>query len=123
MKKAILTLVASIAILPTLSLAAYTGDVVQYYNTNKALRTLESSVWPISVSTLEILTQSGQKLTHILEQKVICQVWSDACYADKTAKAGFNIDVEAFTQGQEKVTGKKVNFINLWERLFTIPHF
>lgn len=123
MRKAILTLVASITLLPTLSLAAYTGDVVQYYNTNKSLRTLESSVWPISVATLEVVNLSGSKYTQLVEQKVICQVWSDACYADKTAKAGFNIDVEAFTIGQEKVTGKKVNFINLWERLFTIPHF
>jgi hypothetical protein len=50
-------------------------------------------------------------------EKVICWNVRKMCYVASEALRAFNFDVDAFQKGQEKVTGKKVNFKALYERL------
>lgn len=103
------------------SYAGYTGDTAQYYESNKAQWTLESSVWPISVLNLELFYMNGERVAKLTTQNVICRLGTDACYADYTAWTKFKIDVNAFADWQWKVTGIKPVFVNLYERLFKQP--
>jgi len=122
MKKAILSLIAIIAI-TGFTTASYTGNVSDYYNQNKGDYTLNvGELGNITVTQpVYSVNVAGNKQVQYNQDKVICKISYNVCYSADTAMRAFGIDVEAFTKGYETVTGIKTNFVNLFKKLYTAP--
>lgn len=88
--------------------ANYTGDVSNYYNSNKAERTL--NVWTHGPLLYDDRLPSGVRI-----QKIICSYTRNMCYTTETAMRAFKFDIGAFQLWQEKVTWQKVIFRTLKE--------
>lgn len=105
MKKALLAIIALAMIWATS--ASYTGDVSTYYNNNKSARTFDvKELWPIVYTSVPS--------TWVKQEKVLCNKVRKMCYVSSDVLRVFKLDVNAFQSGQEKVTGKKVVFRDLW---------
>lgn len=105
MKKTILAIIAVCMVWATS--ANYTGDVSQYYNQNKSNRTFDvKELWPVIYTSYPI--------TGLKQEKVLCNKVRKMCYVSSDVLRVFKLDVNAFQAWQEKVTGKKVVFRDLW---------
>lgn len=124
MKKTLLSIVAIATLALTgATFASYTGNVVDYYNNNKAVWTLQApTLWYTSIGTISIYNHATLgRVAEYVEENVICQVGRQMCYSSSTAAKAFGIDVEAFTKWQEAATGNPIIFVNLYDRLYVAP--
>lgn len=122
MKKTLLSIVALIAI-TGLASANYTGDVAQYYNTNKTEYSINvGQLGNITVTSPVYNSDVNYKLNVTYNQdKVVCKQSTNMCYSSTDAMRAFWFDVEAYVLGYEKVTGLKTNFVNLYQKQYTAP--
>lgn len=99
MKKVLFGIIA----LATIGFASANGS---YYNSNKDVWTLQTSVWPV-IYTSYVLPNG------LVSQFVACNKVRNMCYTETTLKR-LGFDVNKFIAGQEEVTGVKVMWQDLW---------
>lgn len=118
MKKTILSLIALIAI-TGFTTANYTGNVSDYYESNKAEYSLNvSNLGNITVTTPVYGNDINYgKNVIYLQSKVLCKVSTNMCYSQLDLMRSFGFDADAFVRGYEKVTGNTTNFVNLFKAL------
>jgi len=102
--------------------ASYTGNVVDYYNMNNSGWTIQlTGLGNISLTNANIYQMNGQRVAQYYQDAVACNIARNMCYAGTDAMRAFGFDVYAFTRGQEEVTNKKVEFVNLYTKLYVAP--
>lgn len=124
MKKTLLSIVAIAALALTgATFASYTGNVVDYYNTNKAQRTINlgTGLGNVSITNAAIYDMNGLRVAQYYQDIVACNTERNLCYAGYEAARVFGFDVYAFTRGQEEVTNQKIDFVNLSTKLYVVP--
>lgn len=124
MKKTLLTIVAVATLALTgASFASYTGNVVDYYNTNSSGWTINlgTGLGNISLTNANIYQMNGLRVAQYYQDAVACNIARNMCYAGTDAMRAFGFDVYAFTRGQEEVTNKKVEFVNIAKKLYVEP--
>lgn len=123
MKKTLLSIVAIATLALTgATFASYTGNVVDYYNMNNSGWTIQlTGLGNISLTNANIYQMNGQRVAQYYQDAVACNIARNMCYAGTDAMRAFGFDVYAFTRGQEEVTNKKVEFVNLYTKLYVAP--
>jgi len=122
MKKTLLSIVAVAALALTGATFAYTGNVVDYYNTNNSGWTIQlTGLGNISITNADIYEMDGLRVAQYYQDAVACNIERNMCYAGADAMRVFGFDVYAFTRGQEEATNKKVEFVNLAKKLYVEP--
>lgn len=123
MKKTLLSMVAIATLALTgATFASYTGNVVDYYNMNNSGWTIQlTGLGNISLTNANIYQMNGQRVAQYYQDAVACNIARNMCYAGTDAMRAFGFDVYAFTRGQEEVTNKKVEFVNLYTKLYVAP--
>jgi nitrate/nitrite transporter NarK len=123
MKKTLLSMVAIATLALTgATFASYTGNVVDYYNMNNSGWTIQlTGLGNISLTNANIYQMNGQRVAQYYQDAVACNIARNMCYAGTDAMRAFGFDVYAFTRGQEEVTNKKVEFVNLYTKIYVVP--